>query len=88
MLCEFCEKPINSMPYNCKFCGSIFCGEHRLPEAHKCSNLNIPSDGKWFKPYENSEQKISDLEKENVRLQGILLGRIESTMGRKEALDK
>lgn len=85
MLCEFCEKPINSMPYKCKFCGSILCGEHRLPEAHKCSNLNIQSDGKWFINYENSDQKISDLEKENVRLQDILLGFTQSSMSRNEA---
>lgn len=87
MLCEFCEKSINFMPFKCKRCSGIFCEEHHLPEAHKCSNLDIHFEGKWFRNYENPEQKISDLERENLRLQEILLGHIHSTMSRKEALD-
>jgi len=85
MLCEFCKKPINSIPYKCKYCYDFFCDEHHLPERHKCSNL--PSKGEWFITNEHSEQKISDLEKENMRLQEILLGHIQSSMNRKEAMD-
>ncbi len=85
MLCEFCKKPINSMPYKCRYCYYFFCDEHRLPERHKCSNLDeIPVQ--WFKG-ENPEQKIHELEKENVRLQEILLGHIQSSMNRKEVMD-
>jgi hypothetical protein len=84
MLCEFCEKPINSMPYKCKFFGSRFCDEHRLPEAHKCSDID--TGGKWFP--DKTVEEISKLEKENVWLKEILLGHIQSTMSRKEALDR
>jgi hypothetical protein len=85
MLCGFCEKPINGMPYKCKFCEGRFCDEHRIPEAHKCPDID--TGGKWF-PGKTPEQEISDLEKENVRLQKIVLGHIQSPMSRKEALDK
>jgi hypothetical protein len=81
--CHFCEKPINSIPYKCKFCDNILCGEHRLPEAHKCPNIN--TNGKWFIKHENPERKISDLERDNVKLQDILLGFTKSTMSRNEA---
>ena len=87
MLCEFCEKSINGLPFKCKRCSGIFCDEHHLPEAHKCSNLDIHFEGKWFRNYEYPDKEISDLEKKNVRLQEILLGHIRSTMSRKEALD-
>lgn len=87
MLCEFCGNPIKSMPYKCKFCDCHFCDEHRLPEAHKCSNLHIiHSDGKWFPDSEDPERKISDLERENVRLQEIVLGFTQdSSMSRNDA---
>ncbi len=25
---------------DCRYCSSKFCGKHRLPEAHACSNLS------------------------------------------------
>jgi hypothetical protein len=86
MLCEFCEKPINGMPYKCKYCSGIFCDEHRIPEAHKCSNID--NFGRpWFKDG-TIEEEINDLEKENVGLKEILLGHIQSSTSRKEALDR
>lgn len=36
--CSFCRKQ-ELMPYTCKFCGELFCGDHRLPENHECSGL-------------------------------------------------
>lgn len=27
------------MPFVCNFCDETFCGEHRLPESHSCTNL-------------------------------------------------
>lgn len=34
--CYYCEGIITDFPYRCKFCGMIFCTEHRLPEYHNC----------------------------------------------------
>lgn len=29
------------LPYKCKFCGWTYCSEHRLPENHECTGLEI-----------------------------------------------
>lgn len=34
--CYLCEIEIRDIPYRCKYCGMIFCNEHRLPENHDC----------------------------------------------------
>jgi len=36
--CSECDREI-SMPFRCKFCGELFCSQHRLPENHQCSGL-------------------------------------------------
>ena len=38
MKCESCGVEVQ-LPFHCGFCGSYFCQEHRLPEAHCCSGL-------------------------------------------------
>jgi Zn-dependent protease len=35
MKCEFCGAE-ESLPFVCNYCGGVFCGNHRLPEAHMC----------------------------------------------------
>ncbi len=35
MNCEYCGKE-EALPFVCNYCGGVFCGEHRLPEAHQC----------------------------------------------------
>ncbi|HDZ17334.1 MAG TPA: hypothetical protein ENH75_03545 [archaeon] len=35
-ICYYCERKISDLPYRCKFCGMIFCKNHRLPENHIC----------------------------------------------------
>ena len=37
--CEYCGKPINGLPFKCKFCSKSFCYEDRLPEDHNCTGL-------------------------------------------------
>ena len=37
--CDRCGKEIKSLPFNCKFCGKTFCGDHHLPENHGCVKL-------------------------------------------------
>jgi len=34
--CYYCDTEIKNLPYRCKFCGMIFCKNHRLPENHNC----------------------------------------------------
>ncbi len=36
--CEFCGKEVD-IPFNCNYCNRSFCADHRLPEAHSCTNL-------------------------------------------------
>ena len=36
--CSYCGTE-TSMPYKCKFCGELFCSNHRLPENHNCQGL-------------------------------------------------
>ena len=42
--CDFCGKRIYDMPFECKRCNSLFCGNHRLPESHNCRGLKVK---KW-----------------------------------------
>jgi hypothetical protein len=36
--CSYCGAT-ESMPFKCKFCGELYCGDHRLPENHECLGL-------------------------------------------------
>ncbi|MCX6648492.1 MAG: AN1-type zinc finger protein [Candidatus Bathyarchaeota archaeon] len=38
MSCKVCNIKTD-IPFKCPFCGELFCEEHRLPEAHKCTGL-------------------------------------------------
>lgn len=35
MNCQQCRKE-EALPFVCNYCGNVYCGEHRLPEAHAC----------------------------------------------------
>lgn len=39
-ICEYCGNEI-TIPYTCKYCGQKVCGEHKLPEQHKCIYLDF-----------------------------------------------
>lgn len=41
--CDVCGKHV-SMPYNCRMCGGVHCGDHRLPENHSCPGLEQWND--------------------------------------------
>ena len=43
--CDACGKH-ESLPYNCRGCGGVYCGEHRLPENHSCPGLDSWGDPK------------------------------------------
>lgn len=36
--CQSCQKK-TTLPFRCKYCGGVFCDEHRLPESHNCDGL-------------------------------------------------
>lgn len=36
--CGVCKEG-SMLPFKCKFCTMLFCGEHRLPESHDCDAL-------------------------------------------------
>ena len=36
--CDYCGVEVD-LPFICRYCGSQSCVDHRLPEAHNCSNL-------------------------------------------------
>lgn len=35
--CNFCSENLGFLPFKCHRCGKDFCGKHRLPEYHDCS---------------------------------------------------
>ena len=36
--CDRCGS-VTDLPYQCRYCGGSFCGDHRLPESHDCPGL-------------------------------------------------
>ncbi len=35
--CSFCDEDIPYLPFRCKYCRSLHCKNHRLPENHDCT---------------------------------------------------
>jgi len=66
MTCYACETN-DPMPFTCKFCKHEFCAEHRLPEDHDCSGLQV------FKQKKQEElrkgKKVSIIYSKKVREQ-------------------
>lgn len=40
MNCEKCQKE-TFLPFKCQYCGGYFCSDHRLPENHECSRMDL-----------------------------------------------
>jgi len=54
--CDYCGETINELPWTCKRCGQTFCGDHRLPENHKCKGTKNKN---FFEPLtKKSKTKI------------------------------
>jgi membrane associated rhomboid family serine protease len=47
--CDFCGK-YEMLPFNCKYCGGVYCSSHRLPEYHECTGLRMMKEGTWKPP--------------------------------------
>jgi hypothetical protein len=41
---------MNELPYTCRYCGHLFCSNHRIPEDHSCKpieNIRNHNEDKW-----------------------------------------
>jgi len=38
--CDFCGREIEHLPFKCRYCGGIFCPDHRLPAQHNCRGID------------------------------------------------
>lgn len=47
--CDYCGK-YEMLPFNCKYCGGVYCSTHRLPEYHECAGLRMMKEGGWKPP--------------------------------------
>lgn len=65
--CEQCSKEV-LLPFECNYCGHLFCAEHRLPESHECPNL--PTEAPWHlrgkEPEKQTEQDASIERKKTI----------------------
>ncbi len=58
--CDICGA-VELIPFRCKHCGGVFCGDHRLPENHNCKTRQIENyiitgdktDNEHFAPVKN-----------------------------------
>ena len=52
--CAFpkCQGKPSSLVGRCRWCKAVFCGGHRLPELHACSNLDSCRQGSFEKNQE------------------------------------
>jgi len=62
--CDFCKKDV-VYPFNCSYCGGKFCPEHRLPEAHKCTNL--PKESLFYETRMREEPLLPPLKREKPK---------------------
>lgn len=51
--CDVCGKE-ELLPYRCKYCGGVYCMEHRLPEEHDCDAI----DDYWNVPVNVKKKKF------------------------------
>ncbi|MFQ5975505.1 MAG: AN1-type zinc finger domain-containing protein [Candidatus Hydrothermarchaeales archaeon] len=70
--CIVCGKK-ELLPFKCKFCGNIFCSEHRLPENHQCVGLEMYKEesrtkpGKWvYEPFQDRVEEVERRRKEPI----------------------
>ena len=38
--CDFCGREV-AYPYRCRYCGGLFCEDHRLPPNHRCPGIEL-----------------------------------------------
>ena len=82
MSCQICGK-VEPLPYRCRYCGGIFCSEHRLPENHNCPELWLakPPVERWSEV--RKERRIDYIP---IKRGGFNLTRLSSTEAKHFAL--
>ena len=82
MSCQICGK-VEPLPYRCRYCGGIFCSEHRLPENHNCPELWLakPPVERWSEV--RKERRIDYIP---IKRGGFHLTRLSSTEAKHFAL--
>ena len=76
--CEFCKKEI-TLPFQCQYCNSYFCTEHRLPENHGCVGLKIK---KPIFRYSKSQKIPKDETQKKASTPAIPIKQIDSSKHR------
>lgn len=63
--CDYCGREVD-LPFRCRYCGGLYCSEHRLPEAHGCTGLyrgpKIEATTSWFEASTPSRPQLFTLE--------------------------
>jgi hypothetical protein len=71
--CQICGKYVYPLPYICKYCGGVFCVEHRLPEKHNCEKLAEAIEKSKTIKIEDLVEEIVEFEKaQKERSKGLL----------------
>ncbi|RLI05894.1 hypothetical protein DRO26_00845 [Candidatus Bathyarchaeota archaeon] len=70
--CSICGKEVQPLPYICKYCGKVFCVEHRLPEKHKCENLSKVMETVKIVRTEDLLEEIAEFERARKTLRNPL----------------
>ncbi len=70
--CDFCGK-YEMLPFNCKYCGGVFCSSHRLPEYHNCPGLKAMKQGTWKPPAQNKKSQTAVPRRNKRRLPRVRL---------------
>jgi len=68
--CKYCNKDVEGLPHDCKFCDNLFCDNHRLPEDHEClvlNEYNKNSTENWVKVIKEYADEKSKSDKKGSR---------------------
>lgn len=70
--CDYCDR-YEMLPFNCKYCGGVFCSSHRLPEYHNCPGLKAMKQGNWKPPAQARKPQPATQRKKKLRLPRVRL---------------
>lgn len=56
MRCQICGQQ-EIIPFQCPYCGNSYCANHRLPESHRCVNIDFARKNRKEKTIFSSEPK-------------------------------
>lgn len=72
--CKICDVE-EEIQFKCNHCGSVFCSDHRLPEAHDCPALIVfdEVDSAWF----SDKRDIANLQSGDIDVPDDVIEEIE-----------